>query len=179
MKKFIATSIMAGALIGAGFGTAHAATEAEWDAVAQCESGGNWSINTGNGYHGGLQFHPDTWNGHGGQEFAPTADQATKEQQIIVAERVLATQGKGAWPTCGTGLSNAPYEGGSNHTPQAPEAPEEAQAPESYTYVEPNTGTSVTGDVNGNISINGEHQVNVVDEAENAKSFVERIASMF
>lgn len=176
MKKFITTSIMAGALIGAGFGTAHAATEAEWDAVAQCESGGDWSINTGNGYHGGLQFHPDTWNGHGGQEFAPTADQATKEEQIIVAERVLATQGKGAWPTCGTGLSDTPYEGG-NTTPEP--APEPNVTHNSHTYVEPHTGTSVTGNTNGDISINGEHQVNVIDEANNVKGFLDRISSLF
>lgn len=88
-----------------GGGSASAATDAEWDAVAACESGGNWSINTGNGYHGGLQFSPGTWTGHGGGEFAPTADQASREQQIVVAERVLASQGKGAWPTCGAGLS--------------------------------------------------------------------------
>ena len=74
-----------------------------WDAIAACESGGNWSINTGNGYSGGLQFHPATWNGHGGQQYAPYAHQATREQQIAVAERVLATQGIGAWPTCGRG----------------------------------------------------------------------------
>lgn len=75
-----------------------------WDRLAQCESGGNWAINTGNGYHGGLQFHPQTWTGHGGGEFAPTANQATREQQIIVAERVLATQGWGAWPACSSKL---------------------------------------------------------------------------
>lgn len=73
----------------------------DWDSVAHCESSGNWSINTGNGYHGGLQFAPGTWAGHGGHEFAPSAHLATKEQQIIVAERVLKTQGRGAWPTCG------------------------------------------------------------------------------
>lgn len=72
-----------------------------WDAIAACESGGNWATNTGNGYHGGLQFSPSTWSSHGGGEFAPTADQATREQQIAVAERVLASQGIGAWPTCG------------------------------------------------------------------------------
>lgn len=72
-----------------------------WDAVAQCESGGNWAINTGNGYYGGLQFHPQTWLGHGGGEFAPRADLATRQEQITVAERVLKTQGIGAWPTCG------------------------------------------------------------------------------
>jgi len=75
-----------------------------WDAVAQCESGGNWSINTGNGYYGGLQFSASTWSGFGGGEYAPRADLATKAQQIAVAERVLAVQGKGAWPTCGRSL---------------------------------------------------------------------------
>jgi hypothetical protein len=78
-----------------------ATTGVNWDAIAACESGGNWSINTGNGYSGGLQFHPATWNGHGGQQYAPYAYQATREQQIAVAERVLVTQGIGAWPTCG------------------------------------------------------------------------------
>ena len=80
---------------------AFAATNAEWDAVAQCESGGNWQINTGNGYYGGLQFSAQTWSGHGGGQYAATADQATKEQQIEIAEKVLASQGAGAWPNCG------------------------------------------------------------------------------
>ena len=71
-----------------------------WDKVAACESGGNWSINTGNGYQGGLQFHPQTWAGHGGGEYAPSASQATREQQIAVAQRVQASQGWGAWPAC-------------------------------------------------------------------------------
>ena len=71
-----------------------------WDGLAQCESGGNWSINTGNGYYGGLQFHPQTWNGHGGQQYAAYAHQATREQQIAIAEKVLASQGRGAWPGC-------------------------------------------------------------------------------
>ncbi|WP_344127266.1 transglycosylase family protein, partial [Mycolicibacterium murale] len=88
-------------------GQATAAPDNEWDTVASCESGGNWAINTGNGYQGGLQFAPSTWSGHGGGEFAPAAHLATKEEQIAVAERVLATQGKGAWPTCGRGLSGA------------------------------------------------------------------------
>ena len=76
----------------------------DWDAVARCESGGNWSINTGNGYYGGLQFSTSTWTGYGGGAYAPRADLATREQQIAVAERVLAGQGKGAWPTCGRNL---------------------------------------------------------------------------
>lgn len=88
--------------LGAGFAlatTAGAATTV-WDRVAACESGGNWSINTGNGYYGGLQFSYSTWKGYGGQAYASTADRATKSQQILIAQRVLASQGPGAWPVC-------------------------------------------------------------------------------
>jgi resuscitation-promoting factor RpfA len=95
-------------------GSASAATASEWDAVAQCESGGNWSINTGNGYYGGLQFSASTWAAYGGTQYAAQADQATKGQQIEIAEKVLASQGKGAWPVCGTGLSSASYSGSSS-----------------------------------------------------------------
>jgi hypothetical protein len=77
----------------------------DWDAVAQCESGGNWSINTGNGYYGGLQFSSSTWLAFGGGDYAPRADLAAKTQQIAIAEKVLAAQGKGAWPVCGRNLT--------------------------------------------------------------------------
>lgn len=86
-------------------GQAAAATDSEWDQVARCESGGNWAINTGNGYYGGVQFAAGTWASHGGVEFAPSAQLATRDQQIAIAERVLAAQGRGAWPVCGTALS--------------------------------------------------------------------------
>jgi hypothetical protein len=76
----------------------------DWDAVAQCESGGDWSINTGNGYYGGLQFSQRTWEAFGGAEHAPRADLAGRAQQIAVAEKVLVVQGPGAWPTCGRSL---------------------------------------------------------------------------
>jgi nucleoid-associated protein YgaU len=81
-------------------GSADAATATQWDNVAYCESHGNWHINTGNGYYGGLQFAQHTWVSFGGTQFAPRADLATKAQQIAVAERVLARQGWGAWPVC-------------------------------------------------------------------------------
>ena len=81
-------------------GTADAATVSQWDNVARCESGGNWHINTGNGYYGGLQFAQGTWVGHGGQNYASRADLATKSEQIAIAEKVLARQGWGAWPVC-------------------------------------------------------------------------------
>ena len=72
-----------------------------WDAVAQCESGGNWSINTGNGYYGGLQFSRSTWKAYGGGKYASTANKASRAQQIRIAEKVLDGQGIGAWPVCG------------------------------------------------------------------------------
>nr|WP_221381672.1 transglycosylase family protein [Actinoplanes polyasparticus] len=72
-----------------------------WDAIAKCESGGNWSINTGNGYYGGLQFSRSTWKAYGGTKYASTANKATKAEQIRIAEKVLKGQGIGAWPTCG------------------------------------------------------------------------------
>ena len=109
--KSVAKVAFTGAVIGSGglalAGHASAATDGEWDKVAACESGGNWAINTGNGYQGGLQFSPGTWSSHGGGEYAPSAHMATKEEQIAVAERVLGTQGRGAWPVCGRGLSSS------------------------------------------------------------------------
>ena len=71
-----------------------------WDSIAQCESGGNWAINTGNGYYGGLQFAASTWSAYGGGQYAPTANLATREQQIAIAQKVQAAQGWGAWPAC-------------------------------------------------------------------------------
>ncbi|WP_298441410.1 transglycosylase family protein [Gordonia sp. (in: high G+C Gram-positive bacteria)] len=75
------------------------AASGNWDAVAQCESGGNWAINTGNGYYGGLQFSLGTWQANGGSGMP---NENSREEQIRVAENVLASQGIGAWPTCGS-----------------------------------------------------------------------------
>lgn len=88
---------------------ASAAPDSDWDRLAMCEAGGNWQINTGNGYYGGLQFHPRTWTSFGGGTYAPYAHLATREQQIVIAERVLAAQGWGAWPSCSRklGLNSA------------------------------------------------------------------------
>ncbi|MEU9041574.1 MULTISPECIES: transglycosylase family protein [unclassified Kitasatospora] len=105
--------------------SASAAPASAWDSVAQCESGGNWSINTGNGFHGGLQFSPGTWKAYGGTAYAPQANQATRAQQIAVAEKVLASQGPGAWPVCSkkAGLSKggapAAVDTSSNAAPAA------------------------------------------------------------
>ncbi|WP_328390601.1 transglycosylase family protein [Nocardia sp. NBC_00416] len=106
--RTVAKVAVTGAMIsGAGValaGTASAAPDADWDRLAQCEAGGNWGINTGNGYHGGLQFSESTWQANGGGNYAPTANQASREQQITVAEKVLASQGWGAWPSCSSSL---------------------------------------------------------------------------
>lgn len=71
-----------------------------WDKIAQCETTGDWNANTGNGYKGGLQFDQTTWKRHGGTQYAPTADKATKQEQIAVAKKVQAEQGWDAWPSC-------------------------------------------------------------------------------
>lgn len=98
--------LIGGGMLAAGLGiaaavvvptTANAASDATWDALAQCESGGNWSINTGNGYYGGLQFSLSTWQAYGGS--GNPAD-ASRAEQIRVAENTLAGQGWGAWPSC-------------------------------------------------------------------------------
>jgi hypothetical protein len=144
----VAKIAFTGAVLGGGSialaGQAAAATDGEWDQVARCESGGNWGINTGNGYHGGVQFSAGTWASHGGGEFAPSAELATRDQQIAVAERVLATQGRGAWPVCGGPLSgptprnvlptttvgmDAPLDAPGINGDPAPQAPPPPDAP--------------------------------------------------
>ncbi len=95
-------TVIAGALavapVALGAGTANADNGVNWDAVAACESGGNWSTATGNGYYGGLQFTMGTWRANGG---SGSPHQASREEQIRVANNVLRTQGIGAWPVCG------------------------------------------------------------------------------
>ncbi|MFE4974823.1 transglycosylase family protein [Kitasatospora sp. NPDC056651] len=106
-RNRVRMAVVAGAAVAAlpvaGLVTATSASAASvstWDAVAQCESGGNWAINTGNGFYGGLQFTSSTWAAFGGTAYASQANLATKAQQIAVAEKVLASQGPGAWPVC-------------------------------------------------------------------------------
>ncbi len=105
---------------------ASAAPESTWDAVAQCESTNNWSINTGNGYYGGLQFSQSTWDAYGGQSYAPRADLASREQQIAVAEQTLAGQGWGAWACAGAGGQEAP--GGASGAGSEPASSDTQQA---------------------------------------------------
>lgn len=99
MVKFAVTAGFVAVSMSHSVGVAHAAPSPNWDAVAQCESGGNWAANTGNGMYGGLQFKPTTWAAFGG---AGNPAAAPREEQIEVANRVLAEQGLDAWPKCGT-----------------------------------------------------------------------------
>ena len=101
-----------------------------WDSLAQCESGGNWGINTGNGYAGGLQFSPGTWAAYGG---TGSAANASREQQIAVAEKVQAGQGWGAWPACAaklglTGGAIAPQSTPKSLAPASTPAPAKVPA---------------------------------------------------
>jgi nucleoid-associated protein YgaU len=117
-------AVVAGAAaVGLGVLTTPAsASTHNWSGVAQCESGGNWAINTGNGYYGGLQFTNSTWAANGGTAYASRADLASASQQIAVAERVLQTQGVGAWPVCGAHLT-----GGSTAVAAVPQRASRAQ----------------------------------------------------
>ncbi|RLP99653.1 transglycosylase family protein [Micromonospora sp. CV4] len=103
-RRVTVGTLAVGAVTGAValFGpAAPAQAGVNWDAIAQCESSGNWHINTGNGYYGGLQFSQSTWAGYGGKKYAARADLASRGEQIAIAEKVLDGQGIGAWPTCG------------------------------------------------------------------------------
>src|ERR687893_2441554 len=123
-KKVLAKAPVAAGATVVGFGVlsspaqAFAATTHNWTGVAECESGGDWSINTGNGYYGGPQFAQSTWAAFGGTALAPRADLATPAQQIEIAEKVLLGQGVGAWPTCGSRLT----DGTTAATAEAPAA---------------------------------------------------------
>ncbi|MDF9812377.1 transglycosylase family protein [Streptomyces sp. SPB162] len=107
------------AVLAAG-GQAAAADSGVWDRIAKCESGGNWHINTGNGYYGGLQFAAGTWRSNGGTQYAATADKASREQQIAVATKVQRSSGWGAWPVCARragAYGSAPSAGTPKATP--------------------------------------------------------------
>lgn len=123
MTRNFGRVLAVGALVGGGLAVAgtgaNAADGGTWDALAQCESGGDWGINTGNGFSGGLQFTPSTWAGFGG---VGAPQNASRAEQIAVAERVQAGQGWGAWPSCAAqlGLSGG---GGQAYSPAAVPAP--------------------------------------------------------
>ncbi|GAB2641210.1 transglycosylase family protein [Nocardia goodfellowii] len=154
-RKFNARALglaaVTGALVAVPFtlaaGTAEAATH-NWDGVAQCESGGNWGINTGNGYYGGLQFSHSTWVANGGTGYAHNA---SKAEQIRVAENVLATQGVGAWPTCGSRLTEGVSSGLEPEPAPAPE-PEPAPAVQAAIPFSPKAAVDEAKNVGANVA---------------------------
>ncbi|MCX4709316.1 transglycosylase family protein [Streptomyces griseus] len=135
-----------------GASGAHAAEASTWDRVAECESGGMWSADLGNGYYGGLQFSQETWSAYGGTAFAPRADLASRSQQISVAEKVLDDQGPKAWPSCAV-ISGLAVDGslpgvdpGTSPAPDPTSTPtDEADAPDEADE----SGTSGEADKSG------------------------------
>ncbi|MDG9703120.1 transglycosylase family protein [Streptomyces sp. DH37] len=151
----------------AGAPDASAASVETWERVARCESGGDWSINTGNGYYGGLQFSQSSWEAAGGTRYAPRADLATREQQIAVAERLLAMQGPRAWacadeggltaggppaqvdPDGGSGATAGPGAG-RKHSPQPQSQPRSQSQEQSQEQSQAQSqGRSASPDVSG------------------------------
>ncbi|MZD09032.1 LysM peptidoglycan-binding domain-containing protein [Streptomyces sp. SID5785] len=126
---------------------ASAADTHAWDKLATCESGGQWSLDAGNGYYGGLQLSQEMWEQYGGLDFAPSADQASRSQQISVAEKVLDDRGPGAWPSCSLtagltqGDGSAEVDPGSSLLP-SPSAPDASESP----------SDEASGDTSGNAS---------------------------
>ncbi len=168
-QRIAGVGIAGAATIVGGITTAGSAKAASvWDRVAACESSGNWSINTGNGFYGGLQFVQSTWVGYGGRAYAPRADLATRAEQIAVAQRVLASQGPGAWPVCSKragltrangGATAAPVSRSTVRKPIAAKKPVAKKVVKKKTYAAPaaNTGTGArvtvrSGDTLGKIA---------------------------
>ncbi|MEU9184451.1 transglycosylase family protein [Streptomyces sp. NPDC048484] len=157
-RKARTTAVLAGAALLAPLGllaangNAAAADSGVWDRIAQCESGGNWHINTGNGYYGGLQFSAGTWRAYGGSVYASTADRASRAQQIAVASKVQHAQGWGAWPSCSaragaSGSAPAASSPGAATTKAAPSKP--AKTPER------STGHTGRGSSRGDYTVRG------------------------
>lgn len=132
------------------------ASSVNWDAIAQCESGGNWSTNTGNGFYGGLQFTASTWKAYGG---TGSPQNASREQQIQVAERVLQGQGIGAWPVCGKRGGSAQSYSGTHTQGATPQkkvtkpAPKQATAPAPKAASVPSTAAGPRSNPNGDYTV--------------------------
>jgi LysM repeat protein len=155
--RTVAKAALAGAVIAtpiAMAAPAQAATSLDWDALAQCESSGNWHINSGNGFYGGVQFTQSTWQAYGGGKYASRADLATREQQIEIAENVLQSQGPGAWPVCSKKAGTVSSSRKVVAAPKAVTAPKTVQAPQAAVQPEavsapasnPGSYTVVPGD---------------------------------
>ncbi|NUK01588.1 LysM peptidoglycan-binding domain-containing protein [Streptomyces lunaelactis] len=174
-----------------GAGSASAADAATWDRVAECESGGMWSADLGNGYYGGLQFSPETWQDFGGTAYAPSADLASRSQQIAVAEKVLDAQGPGEWAGCAAlaGLTNdgaatgvdpgaMPTPGqGAPTEPAAPTTPPSAEPSRTAKDSKPATATPDSAEAGADANAdsgNGKHRGTPGETAEPGNTDNER-----
>ncbi|MFF0904359.1 transglycosylase family protein [Kocuria sp. CPCC 205316] len=144
VRRGAAALILGGTAVGAMALPANAAPASTWDALAECESGGNWNTSTGNGFSGGLQFTPSTWAAFGG---TGSPESASRDQQIAVAENVLDGQGWGAWPACsaklglsGSAAPSANPMGSASVIPQSVEAPAPIEAPAPAPVAAPEPG---------------------------------------
>ncbi|MEU8029004.1 transglycosylase family protein [Streptomyces sp. NPDC049099] len=153
-----------------GAASANAADGTTWDKVAECESGGSWSADTGNGYYGGLQISLDDWGKYGGTQYADSADQASRSQQIAVAEKILADQGTRPWATCAvlsgltsdsgsvdvdTGVGNPGDTGGSGDTGGPGDTSGSAGSSDSSGLPDSSASNSGTGSGSGSGSHSG------------------------
>lgn len=190
IKRTAAAILLAGCGIASVAPASNAADLATWEKLAQCESGGNWSINTGNGFYGGIQFTQESWNGVG---MTGSPHTASKEAQIEAGERLLAIQGWGAWPACSAkyGLSGAATPTYTTPSTQAKAtvaaapatttvAPQSVQAQNVYVApvattdaVEPETTTSATTNVEAETPV---AQEPVVQAPVNLEPTVEQVA---
>jgi resuscitation-promoting factor RpfA len=156
--RTVAKVALAGAVVATPMVMAAPAQAAglDWDSVAQCESTGNWHINTGNGFYGGLQFTQSTWQSFGGTQYAARADLASREQQIAVAENVLEAQGPGAWPVCSkkAGSGSSAKKAAPAPKKTAPKAIAQEAQPSAAAPVQSNPGnyTIATGDTLSSIA---------------------------
>lgn len=153
-QRIAGVGIAGAATIAGGIAVASSASaDSVWDRVAACESGGNWSINTGNSFYGGLQFTRSTWLAYGGGQYASRADLASKSAQIAVAQRTLKGQGPGAWPVCSlkAGLTSSnggatAYVASRSNTRVAPQqtytAPKKTYTAPKKTYTAPRQVTT-------------------------------------
>ncbi|GAA2444862.1 transglycosylase family protein [Streptomyces glaucus] len=155
-----------------GASGASAADGAAWDRVAECETGGAWSENSGNGYYGGLQLSQEDWEKYGGLAYAASADQASRSQQISVAEKMLADQGIAAWPTCGllAGLVDDPASTGAGASEGKPAGEDTGGSADSRNTAEP-TSPAESGSPAGSGGSAGS------EDAEGAKDSSERPGS--
>lgn len=136
-------------------GGAQAADSSTWDRVAQCESGGMWSADTGNGFYGGLQFTQDAWDKYGGRDYAPRADLASRAQQIAVAEKMLAAEGPEAWPNCATNAGLTDSGSTPDVDPGAGDAPDALNSPDSSGSGSSDTSGSPSSPVDMGLSDTG------------------------